>query len=104
MDLSDIISDTFHVDDKQTVKIHLRVQQRNARQRLTTVAGFTNDTDLKNLVKQIKKILCCSGAVVDDPGSTDKILQFTGDQRQKIADFLVEKKIVEKKDIIIHGY
>lgn len=96
------LSDPFSTKE-ENLKVHLRVQQRNARQRLTTVSGLSQDLDFKDLAKKIKKRLCCSGAVVHDE-SDHQVLQLTGDQRQEIVDFLVETGIVDKKDIIVHGY
>ena len=111
------LSDPLGVNDPITTvaskedtsfKIHLRVQQRNARQRTTTLSGLPNDYDLKDFIKKIRKRLCCNGAVVNDKSATDekfdKVLQFSGDQRQDLANFLVESGIAEKKDITVHGY
>lgn len=38
--------------------VHVRIQQRNGRKRLTTVQG---------LKKDLKKEFCCNGTVVQDP-------------------------------------
>ncbi len=95
-------------DDQKTYKLHLHVQQRNARQRITTLTGLPNTYDFKTLLKGIKKKYCCSGFVADDLKATDnrfnKLLQFTGDQRNSIAKYLVAQKVAEQKDITIHGY
>ncbi len=94
--------------EQETYKLHLRVQQRNARQRITTLAGLPNTYDFKTLVRSIKKKFCCGGVIIDDPGAVDdrfsKVLQFSGDQRKSIAGYLVAQKIAEQRDITIHGY
>lgn len=91
----------------ESYKLHLRVQQRNTRKRTTTLTGLPNTYDFKTFLKDIKKKQCCSGFITDDPKIEDgfnKILQFTGDQRESIATYLIDKGIVEQKDITIHGY
>lgn len=85
-------------------KIHLRIQQRTATKRITTLHGLSSTMDLKEITRQLRKKLCCNGAIVIDPDTTEQYIQFTGDQRQEIALYLVEKNIASKNNIIIHGY
>ncbi|KAI7907996.1 translation initiation factor SUI1 [Cokeromyces recurvatus] len=92
-------------DNKQQANnnIHLRIQQRNGRKTLTTLQGLPTQYDAKKILKTFKKLFACNGTIVEDEEHGD-ILQLTGDQRLKIAEFLVEEKIAKKTDIKIHGF
>lgn len=78
-------------------KIHIRVQQRSAKKNITTVEGLSPD-NAKKIGTQLKTKLGCSGTVKGD------ILQFSGDQRSKIVDHLLENNIVEKDNLVVHGF
>lgn len=90
------LNDPF-VDD--SLKLHLHVQQRNARQKITIISGFPEEFETRELLKKIKKKLCCNGAVL--PGNE---LQLTGDQRSEALDYLVGLGVVERRNVVIHGY
>ncbi|KAL1410989.1 hypothetical protein Q8F55_001933 [Vanrija albida] len=102
-------------------KIHIRLQQRNGRKTITTVQGIPDKYDPRKLLKAMKKEFACNGHVVhsadsDDedspaPGKKDehgKVLQFQGDQRVAVKEFLVTAGLVTAKEakdqIVIHGY
>ncbi|KAL3897346.1 MAG: hypothetical protein SGPRY_013073, partial [Prymnesium sp.] len=79
-------------DDEVTVPkdlVHIRVQQRNGRKCITTVQGLNADLDMKKIVKAIKKAHSCNGTIVEDD-DMGQVLQFQGDQRDAIFQFLVE--------------
>ncbi|CAO3676591.1 unnamed protein product [Rhizopus stolonifer] len=95
-------------EDNRTIQessknIHLRIQQRNGRKTLTTLQGLPKEYNTKKILKSFKKEFACSGTLVDDP-ELGNILQLTGDQRIKIAEFLVAEGIAKKADIKIHGF
>ncbi|KAJ3260801.1 Eukaryotic translation initiation factor eIF-1 [Boothiomyces macroporosus] len=73
--------------------IHIRIQQRNGRKTITTVQGLPVVIDQKKLVKAFKK----------DEEWGD-VIQLSGDQRQKVTDFLVAEGISKKDKIKIHGF
>ena len=52
---------------QKTDAIHLRVQQRNGRKSITTVAGLSPELDLKKIVKAVKKVSVCSLAHARPP-------------------------------------
>ncbi|CEG73703.1 Eukaryotic translation initiation factor eIF-1 [Rhizopus azygosporus] len=83
--------------------IHLRVQQRNGRKTLTTLQGLPKEYDAKKILKSFKKEFACNGTIVEDP-ELGQILQLSGDQRLKIAEFLVSENIAKKTDIKVHGF
>ncbi|KAI8147461.1 putative translation initiation factor SUI1 [Fennellomyces sp. T-0311] len=88
---------------KETNHIHLRIQQRNGRKTLTTFQGLPSQYDNKKILKVFKKEFACNGTIVDDD-ELGSIIQLSGDQRQKIAEFLVKEQIVKKSEIKIHGF
>lgn len=46
--------------------MHIRVQQRNGRKCITTVAGLAEDLDVKKILKSFKKNFSCNGAIAKD--------------------------------------
>jgi len=82
--------------------VHIRVQQRNGRKCITTVQGLDSQLDLKKILKAVKKAECCNGTVVEDD-DMGQVLQFQGDQRDSVANFLTSNEIVEKSKIKKHG-
>ncbi|KAI8084680.1 translation initiation factor SUI1 [Halteromyces radiatus] len=88
---------------KTTSYIHLRIQQRNGRKTLTTLQGLPTEYDAKKILKQFKKEFACNGTVVEDE-ELGNVLQLSGDQRLKIAEFLVKEEIAKKANIKVHGF
>jgi len=78
-------------------KIHLRLQQRSNKKSITVVEGL-DDIVAKNIIPQLRSRLGCSGTFKEGA------IQFSGDQRRKIIDYIVEKNIARKQDIVLHGY
>mmetsp|Transcript_24099 Transcript_24099/g.64650 ORF Transcript_24099/g.64650 Transcript_24099/m.64650 type:complete len:114 (+) Transcript_24099:274-615(+) len=91
-------------DDAAPAKdlIHIRVQQRNGRKCITTVQGLNQELDMKKIVKAIKKAHSCNGTIVEDD-DMGQVMQFSGDQREAIANFLIENELAAKGDIKKHG-
>ncbi len=86
-------------------KIHLRIQQRNGRKCVTTVAGLANDLDVKRICKAMRRKFNVNGSVEkDDDGN--EILQLQGDQRENVKRWLIKHEIIAKSEvdcIVIHG-
>jgi translation initiation factor 1 len=95
------------------------LQQRNGRKTLTTVQGLPDKYDPKKLLKAMKKEFACNGHVVASADDSDdestpapttgkagtgkthdfgRVLQFQGDQRMKVKDFLVSSGLVSEKE------
>ncbi|PRT55749.1 Protein translation factor SUI1 [Wickerhamiella sorbophila] len=83
--------------------VHIRCQQRNGRKTITTVEGIPSEYDLKRILKTLKKDFGCNGHINKDTDHGE-ILQFQGDQRQKIQEFLIEALQIKKEQIKIHGF
>ena len=84
-------------------KIHLRCQQRNGRKCITTVQGLSSELELKKIVKQFKKTFNCNGAIVTD-SELGEVIQLSGDQREGVKKFLVDREITTSNDITVHGF
>lgn len=86
----------------ETSKIHIRVQQRNGRQCITTVQGLGEEIDHHKLLKSLTKSFGCNGKIVPD-AKLGTILQLQGDQRMNIGKFLVDNG-VDSHEIETHGF
>ena len=84
-------------------KVHVRVQQRNGRKCITTVAGLADDLDIKRICKAFKKNFSCNGAVQKDP-EVGEVIQLSGDQRTNVKDFLVDQEICHGESVVLHGF
>ncbi|GAC93541.1 eukaryotic translation initiation factor [Pseudozyma hubeiensis SY62] len=54
--------------------------------------------DQKKLLKAFKKEFACNGTIVDDE-ELGQVIQLQGDQRQKVATFIVQEGITPKTDV-----
>mmetsp|Transcript_41979 Transcript_41979/g.65602 ORF Transcript_41979/g.65602 Transcript_41979/m.65602 type:complete len:91 (-) Transcript_41979:201-473(-) len=88
--------------DKPFCQVHIRVQQRNGRKSITFIEGVPTNLNLEQIVKFLKKELCCNGCIIQtDLGN--KIIQLQGDQREKALVFLMAEKIIHPTSFKIHG-
>lgn len=90
-------------DGATSEKVHVRVQQRNGRKCITTVAGLADDLDIKRICKAFKKNFSCNGAVQKDEESGE-VIQLSGDQRTNVKSFLVDQEICHADTIVLHGF
>jgi translation initiation factor 1 len=91
--------------DKETGKnnyIHLRVQQRNGKKRITTIQGLDEKFNFKLLLKTFKKDLHCNGSIEDNK-EFGKVIQLSGDKRKEVYEFFVKENIGTKDTIKLHG-
>mmetsp|Transcript_2612 Transcript_2612/g.2986 ORF Transcript_2612/g.2986 Transcript_2612/m.2986 type:complete len:109 (+) Transcript_2612:114-440(+) len=87
----------------QADKVHVRVQQRNGRKCITTVAGLADDLDIKRICKAFKKNFSCNGALQKDEDDGE-VIQLSGDQRTNVMEFLVDQEICHKDEVVLHGF
>ena len=97
------IAETDQEDAVQHDIIHIRVQQRSGRKLLTTVQGIEEKFDKRKLVKYIRKQYACSGTVITHP-EYGQVMQFQGDQRAHVQEFLLQIEMCGKGLIKIHGF
>ncbi|GAB5037196.1 translation initiation factor sui1 [Nannochloropsis oceanica] len=86
-----------------SAKVHIRVQQRNGRKCITTVAGLADELDVKRILKAFKKNFSCNGAITTDE-EIGQVIQLSGDQRANVKDFLVDEEICTEGQLVIHGF
>jgi len=98
-----ITLDPFQKGTTESEPVHIRVQQRNGRKCITHVQGLAQDTelDLKKILRTFKKTFNCNGSIQENE-EYGKVLQMSGDQRDGVRDYLVEKKILNSNQIIKH--
>jgi translation initiation factor 1 len=84
--------------------VAIRIQQRNGRKCITTVAGLSSKLDLKKIQKAIKKEHCCNGTVLKDEETGQEVMQFQGDQREAVKSFLLKEEICDKDSVKVHGF
>ena len=82
--------------------VHIRLQQRNGRKCITTIAGLNENLDLHKLTKAFKKNLCCNGCVIKSKGEGD-VIQLQGDQRSAVKEVLSKERIAKAEKIKVHG-
>ncbi|CAO4365988.1 unnamed protein product [Caenorhabditis nigoni] len=82
---------------------HIRIQQRTGRKTITTVQGIGTEYDLKRIVQYLKKKHSCNGTIVEHP-EYGEVIQLTGDQREKVKDFLIKVGIVNESNCRVHGF
>ena len=90
----------------QKPKLHIRVQKRNGKKCITTVAGFEEDLDVKRICKAMRKQFSCNGNVIDDEDEGE-VMQLQGDQRENVKEWILDNQVIEKNEadrIIIHGF
>ena len=83
--------------------VHIRVQQRNNRQCLTTIDGLHEDYDHKKILNDIRRTFVVNGSLQEDPEGGTRLV-FTGDQREKLRAFLIDLEICTPEQIRIMGW
>ncbi|CAO3597643.1 unnamed protein product [Absidia cylindrospora] len=78
------------------------VEEENS-PKTTNYLRLPKDYDAKKILKVFKKEFACNGTVVEDE-ELGEVLQLSGDQRLKIAEFLVKEEIAKKANIKVHGF
>ena len=91
--------------DKKISKIHFRIQQ-NGRRKITIIQGLDKDLDHKKIMKAMKKVFNCNGAVVSDEEYGD-VIQLQGDHREECVEWLITQDILTESDrkerVVING-
>ncbi len=83
-------------------KVHIRIQQRTTRKRITSVQGLDQELDLRRILKALKRTYNCNGTVIKSE-EYGEVLKMSGDQRQNVKNFLINNEILSKDNIITHG-
>ncbi|XP_054944127.1 eukaryotic translation initiation factor 1-like [Physeter macrocephalus] len=87
--------------------IHIRIQQKNGRQTLTTVQGITDDYNKKKLAKTFQKKFACNGTTVIEHSEYGEVIQVQGDQHKNIKNicqFLIKTRLGKDNQLKVHGF
>ena len=102
--------DIDNLENEMKPPVHIRVFQRSARKRITTIEDLDRDLNFKKIAKAMRHEFCCTSNVdkeekVLPTGETvtKKIIKLSGDQRDNVTQFLVDNGIIEKERIQVHG-
>lgn len=91
--------------DKTHFVVNVSVTQRNGRKMITHVDGIPQEYDLPKILRYIKKLYKCGGAILKDNREEGaEVLQLSGDQRQNVYDFFIEYNVMDKHNIKVHGF
>ncbi len=95
---NDEFDDTLD-DLMQDVKmVHISYKKRNRRKGKTMTKGLdAYGIDVKVLLKNFKKKLCCNGSYKDG------VLELFGDHRDAIKGELINKYKIDSSNISMHG-
>jgi translation initiation factor 1 len=83
-------------------KVVIQVQRRNGRQCFTIVSDIAEDLDSHRICRYLKKTLNCGGNILKDK-ELGEIMRLTGDQKQAVIDFFLEREIYKGDEIIVKG-
>jgi translation initiation factor SUI1 len=95
--------DDFNTQTENKSKVTISIQQRNGRKQITIISGLATDLDTKKILRYLKKLYHCNGAVVEDD-TFGEVITLTGNQKENVYHFLINTKICNKEEIIIKGY
>ena len=85
----------------QDQHVHIRTQQRNGRKCITLIQNMPAEYDLKKLVKALRKMYACNGAVVEH-NIYGEVVILQGDKRMSIHEFLTKVGLVKAENIKFH--
>lgn len=92
------------IDEKKSIDVHIRVQQRNGKKCITTVENLdklNNDKDfLESIAKEFRQSFKCSSTIK----KPENVILMQGDHRDKIKELLLKKGLVVEQNIKIHGF
>lgn len=105
IDFDDIMNENKkeHDDIINPNIVNLWIIKRSTRKTQTLISGLDQNLDLKKLVSAWKNLFNCSGSIKTDDNN-NKYIKLSGDQREKIKNFLIEEEIVKKQNIKIRGF
>jgi translation initiation factor 1 len=88
--------------DLDSNTVHIRVQQRTAKTRITTVTGLPPNLNFARVNREFQKRWGCNGTVVDD-SVFGKVIQLQGNWSENIKQFLLEEKLVKEENLRVHA-
>jgi translation initiation factor 1 len=90
------------MNNNNTDKITISVNNRTGRKLQTFVYGFADDLDLPKILKYFKKKFNCTGSI-EISDEFGEVIKLTGDHKKLIFNFLIKEEICKVEDITIKG-
>ena len=83
----------MNIDDSKLV---IRMEKRNGRKSWTLIENLhvldIDSTEIKSVLKYLKKKLACNGCVKKDSNSNKTYIQFQGKHADSVQELLIKKK------------
>ena len=95
----DSLDSLLHTDRRP---VHISLQRRNNRKCITILQGLPDDLDDHRINKALRKVLKCNSCIKTDE-QFGRILQFQGDHRIEIKQFLIAQELCSAGDVIVSG-
>ena len=90
------------MNNNNTDKITISVNNRTGKKYQTFVYGFAYDLDLPKILKYFKKKFSCTGSI-ENSEEFGEVIKLTGNHKKIILNFLIKEEICKTEDIIIKG-
>lgn len=93
--------------EKVQIEVHIRIKKRNGKKSFTYIEGLEKverpenmklEDFLQKLSKIFKKTFICGGFIEEG------VIALNGDHRDKVREFLLEKKFATDEQIKMHGF
>jgi len=95
--------DNFNSNQYNKSRVIIMVQQRSGTKQITSISGLADDLDLKKILRYLKKIFNCNGAIIDD-SRFGKVITLTGNQKENVYKFFIKAQICTKEEMVVKGY
>ncbi len=81
--------------------VHIRSQQRNGKKSITIIQNMPDEYDLKKIVKALRKVYACNGALTKH-NVYGNVIMLQGDKRVDVYDFITKVGLVKAEFVKIH--
>lgn len=89
--------------DETHFVVDITVKQRNGRKMITHIANIPRKYDLPKILKYLKKVAKCGGAILKTE-EDGEVIQLAGDQRSQVAEFFIKYNVMDRHNIKVHGF
>jgi translation initiation factor 1 len=81
--------------------VHIRSQQRNGKKSITIIQNMPDEYDLKKLLKALRKVYACNGALTNHKIYGD-VIMLQGDKRFDVYNFITKVGLVKPEFVNVH--
>lgn len=100
---TNILDINFFDTMQNNEKIHIRIRQRNTRKYITIIENIPETHDFVKILKAMKNKFNCNGSLHTNQ-EDKKYIQLFGDQRDGVKKYIIDQKIANSENIIVHGF